>query len=113
MNSPARAILIATVSATLELVAPASHAQDTLTISCAAPHLPTQQAVAKALGMQNFGQVYSARDRLMLVVQRACIRGARQVVVSNDQAASSPHGSSHAVPQAAGTTNLVARDDRH
>ncbi|MEO5830976.1 MAG: hypothetical protein ABIQ36_10460 [Rhodanobacter sp.] len=87
MNSPANAILIATFAATIQLTAPTSHAQEALRISCAAPHLPSQQAVAKALDLHNFGQVYHARNLLMSHVHRACGKGATQVLVSSDSPA--------------------------
>lgn len=112
MNNPAKAILIAAFAATLELSTPAGHAQDTLTISCAAPHLPSQQAVAKALDLHNFGQVYRARDSLMRFVHRACTRGAGEVLVSNDQPEGSALGS-HAGPRMAGTTSRAAPQDQH
>ena len=87
MNSPVKAILIATFAAAIQLTAPTSQAQGTLTISCAAPHLPSQQAVAKALDLHNFGQVYHARDLLMSYVHRACGKGATEVLVSSDSPA--------------------------
>lgn len=109
MNRPTQAILIAALAAALELAAPASHAHDTLTISCARARLPSQQAVAEALDLHNFGQVYRARDSLMHIVNRACRMGAGQVLVSNDPPAGAAFGASHAGSRIAGTTSGMAR----
>lgn len=111
MNSPSKAILIAIFAATVQLSAPTSHAEGTLTISCAAPHLPSQQAVAKALDLHNFGLVYSTRDKLMRYVQRACANGATQVLVSNDSSASRVLDGSYAGPRMAGTANHRATSE--
>lgn len=111
MNSPSKAILIATFAAVVQLTAPASHAQGTLTISCAAIHLPSQQAVAKALDLHNFGQVYATRDRLMRYVQRACENGVTQVFVSNDSPAIRALGRSYAGPRMAGMATRRATSE--
>ncbi len=39
---------------------------------CAHPVLPEQREVADWTGLDNFGQVYAARGRLMLGIARAC-----------------------------------------
>ena len=39
---------------------------------CAHPALPRQREVADWTGLDNFGQVYAARGRLMLGIARAC-----------------------------------------
>ena len=41
---------------------------------CAHPSLPTQRQVGEWTGLHNFGQVYSARGRLMADIGRACRR---------------------------------------
>lgn len=60
--------------------APAVAAPPSLLIDCARPVLPDQQAVARLTGLDNPGQVYAARARLMAEAGRACHRdGAQQV----------------------------------
>jgi hypothetical protein len=111
MNSPAKAFLIATFAAAIQLTAPTSHAQEVLTISCAAPHLPSQQAVAKALALHNFGQVYHARDLLMSYVHRACGKGATQVLVSSDSPAIHLPDGSYAGPRMVRMANRPAASE--
>jgi hypothetical protein len=51
---------------------------------CARPSLPTQRQVSEWTGLQNFGQVYDARERLMADIAQACQRpgvGRVQVVL--------------------------------
>lgn len=84
MNISANTILSLGFAAAVQLTAPAIHAQDGLTIACPVRHLPSQQAVGKALDLHNFEQVYSAREKLMRYAQRACDHGAARVLVSND-----------------------------
>ncbi|MEO6801324.1 MAG: hypothetical protein ABI178_15410 [Rhodanobacter sp.] len=103
MNISAKAILTVSFAAAVQFAAPACHAHDTLTMNCAAPRLPSQQAVAKALDLHNFDQVYRARDELMRVVQRACRNGATQVLVSNDSPESPRLGWSYTGPRMAKT----------
>lgn len=53
---------------------------DTLLIDCERPALPDQHAVARLTGIDNLGQVYAVRARLMADAGRACQRaGAQQV----------------------------------
>ncbi len=96
MNSLAKAALIATFAATVQLTAQTGHAQGALTINCAAPHRPSQQVIAEVLDLHNFGQVYDARDKLMRYVHRACLNGAGQVFVSNDSPVSGEPGWTYA-----------------
>lgn len=113
MNTSIKAIFSVTFAAAVQLAAPASYASDTLTIRCGAPLLPSQQAVAKALDLHNFGQVYSARDKLMRYVQRACRNGASDVFVSNDRPAGSPQVWSHTGPRMAETTRGASASEQH
>ncbi|HEY5852188.1 MAG TPA: hypothetical protein VIT62_15680 [Lysobacter sp.] len=43
-----------------------------ITIDCQRPLLPSQQAIARLTGLDNPGQAYAARTRLMIDTQRAC-----------------------------------------
>jgi len=76
------------------LFALSAHAGDSrggpdLAFDCAAVHLPSQQDVARLLGMHNFHQAYRARERLLQDVRRECLRGVGQVVVKADDRPSS------------------------
>ncbi|KRD72484.1 hypothetical protein [Lysobacter sp. Root983] len=63
------------------LPAAATPPQDaTLLIDCARPALPDQQAVARLTGIDNLGQAYAVRARLMVDVGRACRRAGAQRV---------------------------------
>lgn len=74
---PALALIVA-----LPLCATAAQPEPAgITMDCARPALPSQQQVARLAGLDNFGQVYAARERLMRQGLRACERGARQVVI--------------------------------
>lgn len=84
MNTSVKTALLVTFAATLQFVAPASHAQGRLTLRCAPLHMPTQQDVGRALGLSNFAQVYSARERLMRSINHACLSGAQQVTLISD-----------------------------
>ena len=108
MNISAKAILSVSFAAAMPFAAPASHAHDSLAIHCAAPRLPSQQAVAKVLDLHNFGQVYDSRDKLMRYAQRACRHGARQVLVSNDPLVPPMPRRSRAGLQVVGTTGRRA-----
>jgi hypothetical protein len=44
----------------------------TITIDCARPALPSQQAIARLTGVDNFSQAYAVRARLMGDAKRAC-----------------------------------------
>ncbi len=47
-----------------------------ITIDCQRPLLPSQQAIARLTGIDNMGQAYAVRTRLMVDTQRACQRNA-------------------------------------
>ncbi|MEP7186883.1 MAG: hypothetical protein ABI767_13705 [Rhodanobacter sp.] len=113
MNISAKALMTAMLAAALPLAAAVSHAQGNLTISCARPRLPSQQAVGKLLDLANFGQVYSARDRLMRDIHKACHQGAQQVVVSNDTAADSHLRWTHAESRLAKTKYSASGNHAH
>lgn len=72
---------------TLALTAAPSNAADLSTqapgivIDCARPALPSQQEVSMLTGIENYGQAYAARERLMRQGLRACKRGAAEVVI--------------------------------
>ncbi len=84
MNISVKNALIITFAFTLPFASSASHAQDSLTVRCASLHLPTQQAVGRALGLSNFGQTYSAREKLIRYVNHACLGGVEQVTFVNE-----------------------------
>ncbi len=80
----------------LVVVAPAATAQSapdpmvpTITIDCQRPLLPSQQAISRLTGVDNAGQAYAVRTRLMIDSQRACQRNAGivQLVLAHPQAA--------------------------
>lgn len=70
------------IAAVLAIAPAPAFAQDTLppiqvapyVADCARPSLPTQRQVGEWTGLQNFGQVYAARERLMADIGRACRR---------------------------------------
>ncbi|UNK48239.1 hypothetical protein MNR01_10680 [Lysobacter sp. S4-A87] len=79
----------------LAVVAPVAAAQSatdpmspTITIDCQRPLLPSQQDIARLTGVDNLGQAYAVRTRLMIDTQRACQRNAGivQLVLANPQA---------------------------
>lgn len=76
-------ILILVLSLTAALSANAAEPPQTpgIVIDCAAPALPSQQAVSTLTGIENYGQAYAARSRLMQQGLRACKRGAKHVVI--------------------------------
>ncbi len=77
MKTRITALLLA---AALPLGAQASPPQATiLAIDCGRPALPTQGAVARFTGIENFGRLYVARTHLMIQVRRECHRGAGRV----------------------------------
>ncbi|RDZ26545.1 hypothetical protein DX914_16285 [Lysobacter silvisoli] len=63
-----------------------------LTVDCQRPALPRQQALAQLTGIDNLGQAYAVRSRLMAQAARACQRtGTQQVrIVSQPAAAAAP-----------------------
>ena len=113
MNIPAKTLVTVMLAAALPLATAVSHAQDSLTITCARPHLPSQQAVGTLLGLSNFGQVYSARNRLMQDIHRACSKGAARVILSNDASAVVPTGWSHAASRTAIVTYRASANHAH
>ena len=113
MNLSAKTLMTAMFAAALPFAATVSHAQGSLTISCASPHLPSQQAVGKLLELDNFGQVYSARARLMQDIQRACHKGAAQVIVSHDISENPSTRWPHVESRIAETTNSASANHTH
>jgi hypothetical protein len=75
-RSPHVARLVACTLMTLAALAPlAAHASPppaAITVDCARPSLPSQQDIARLTGVDNFGQAYAVRARLMAQAQRAC-----------------------------------------
>lgn len=55
-----------------------------IAIDCAHPLLPSQAEVSSLTGVENFGQAYAERTRLMQQALRACQRGAARVVIVRD-----------------------------
>lgn len=82
-----RLALLALAVAASQLPISGVHAQSTLVIDCATHHLPTQQAVANALGLHNFGQTYAARQGVMETAKRVCLRGASRVMFNGNNEA--------------------------
>ena len=113
MNVSAKTLIAALLAAALPLAATVSHAQENLTITCARPHLPSQQAVGTLLGLNNFGQVYSARDRLMQDIHRACRKGVRQIILSSDAPAVRSTGWSQLESRAAMVTSTTRARPAH
>jgi sugar/nucleoside kinase (ribokinase family) len=75
-------ILALALTAALPSNAAESSAQTPgIVIDCARPVLPSQEEVSSLTGIENFGQAYAARSRLMEQGLRACKRGAKQVVI--------------------------------
>lgn len=90
MNAKVLAPILAALIAS-PLSAPASPPQPTtITIDCAQPALPSQRAFARLTGIDNAGQAYDARARLMVQAQRACQGGAALVQVVNAPSATAP-----------------------
>ena len=70
------------LAAALPLSALASPPQPIeITVDCAHPALPSQREFARFTGIDNFGQAYDMRAKVMVRAQRACKRGAGQVRV--------------------------------
>lgn len=81
MNASTSALILA-----LTAVSPLSAAElptqaPGIVIDCARPSLPSQDEVSSLTGIENFGQAYAARNRLMQQGLRACKRGAKHVVI--------------------------------
>jgi hypothetical protein len=95
MNSLRVLALLLTTASLAHAGPPEAH----LVIDCAAPVRPTQVAMARLAGIDNFTSAYAARNNVMRVAHVACMRGATtvNVVVERNGAASAPR-------------NLVASD---
>lgn len=113
MNVSPKILISVLLAAVLPLAASVSHAHDSLTVTCARPHLPSQQAVGALLGLNNFGQVYSARERLMQDIHRACRKGTRRIILSGDAATTVPTGGSQGEFQAAMMTSSISASPAH
>jgi hypothetical protein len=59
-------------------------ARTRLVLDCRAEHRPSMQAVANVLQTNNSAGIYAARERLMLVAHRECMRGAGYVAFVRD-----------------------------
>lgn len=57
-----------------------------LTVACADPQLPRQAEVGRVLGINNAGETYAARSRLMVSVRQACKGGQSHLLVRRDAA---------------------------
>jgi hypothetical protein len=86
-NTRALALLLAAALPTIAVAAPPEAV--TVMIDCQRPQLPSQQAIARLTGVDNFGQAYAVRARLMVDSQRACQNnvGAVQLTLSAPRAA--------------------------
>ncbi|HEY0505933.1 MAG TPA: hypothetical protein VGD42_20810 [Lysobacter sp.] len=81
--------LLAALAALVPLGTQASPpAPVTITVDCAQPRLPGQQAIARLTGVDNFARAYAVRTRLMVDTQRACQNpvGKVQLVVAPEPA---------------------------
>ena len=83
MNTPTSTLILAlALAAALPSNAAEPPAQTPgIIIDCARPVLPSQDEVSSLTGIENFGQAYAERGRLMQQGLRACKRGAKQVVI--------------------------------
>ena len=77
MNRPSRVHTLAFFVALLPACVLA--APPPVAIDCARPALPSQRAIARLTGLDNFTQVYAERTRLMIDAQRACRPGVARV----------------------------------
>ena len=87
-----RMILFAGLLAGADARADVADAIDPLDFDCPLQHLPSQQAVGRVLGLDNFWQTYRARDRLMERVRATCAQGAVAVRVLPEDGHSTWHG---------------------
>lgn len=88
MNAHLALLALALVAANAMAAGPQDEAlAPTITIDCQRPQLPSQQAVARLTGVDNLGQAYAMRARLMSDARRACLRnpGVDQVVMTRPQ----------------------------
>ncbi|HEY5805539.1 MAG TPA: hypothetical protein VIT90_17820 [Lysobacter sp.] len=92
MNTSLAILLLATSAAVMPAMAAAAEAPiepgiQSITVDCQRPLLPSQQAVSRLTGIDNFGQAYAMRARLMSEARRACLRnpGIVRVVVTRPQ----------------------------
>lgn len=83
MNASTSALILAlALTAALPASATEPPAQTPgIAIDCARPALPSQEEASMLTGIENFGQTYAARNRLMQQGLRACKRGAKHVVI--------------------------------
>lgn len=83
MNASTSTLILAlALTAALPSNAAESPAQKPgIVIDCARPALPSQEEASTLTGIENFGQAYAARSRLMQQGLRACKRGAKHVVI--------------------------------
>ena len=80
MNLPTCTRILAFALAVLPACVLATPPRDAeVAIDCAHPALPSQRAVARLTGLDNFTQVYAERTRLMINAQRACTPGVARV----------------------------------
>jgi hypothetical protein len=93
MNTRLATLLLAVVASSVAAQsAAAQSAPDpmvpTITIDCQRPLLPSQKDIARLTGVDNLGQAYTVRTRLMIDTQRACQRNAGivQLVLANPRA---------------------------
>lgn len=84
MKSVCLALLTLAVAIALVSQLPISgvQAQSSLVIDCTTHQLPSQQAVANALGLHNIDQTYAAREHVVETAERECLRGASRVMFS-------------------------------
>jgi hypothetical protein len=82
-----RTVLFAGVLIGAHAVAGATEPVEPLDFDCPLNVLPSQRAVGRVLGLDNFWQTYRARDRMMERVRAACAQGAVAVRVLPDDRA--------------------------
>ncbi len=88
MNAQLALFALALVAANAVAAGPQDDAlAPTIRIDCQRPQLPSQQAVARLTEVDNFGQAYAMRTRLMADARRACLRnpGVDQVDMTRPQ----------------------------
>jgi hypothetical protein len=85
-------ILFAVLLAGADVRAEVADTIDSLDFDCPLRQLPSQRAVGRVLGLDNFWQTYRARARLMERVRAACAQGASAVRVLPEDDHSAWHG---------------------
>lgn len=93
MNTRLATLLLAVVASSVAAQSAAAQSTPdpmvpTITIDCQRPLLPSQQDIARLTGVDNLGQAYTVRTRLMIDTQRACQRNAGivQLVLASPKA---------------------------